>query len=56
VKGKLKDLTNYQCLNCAVVASPEGTVDAVESAVYLGSLANVPSLDEDKMEHVDKFC
>jgi len=40
---------------CAVVASPGGTVEAVESAVDIDSLSNVPSLDKDKMEHVDKF-
>jgi len=53
----LKDVTNYQCPNCAVVASPGGTVEAVESAVDIDSLAIYgPSLDEGKMEHVDKFC
>jgi len=58
VKGKLKNVTNYQCPNCAVVASPGGkpTVEAVESVVDIDSLANMPSFHKDKMEHKDKFC
>jgi len=58
VKGKLKYVTNYQCPNCAVVASPGGTGEAFESAVDIDNLANILSLslDKDKMEHIDKFC
>jgi len=40
LKGKLKDLTNYQCPNCAIVARIGGTVEAVESAVDIDSLPN----------------